>query len=98
MTTLTMQQWRVVYLVALGFSTAQIAASLGIKRGTARNHLGHIYGRLGLQSRHALICWAFALGWVCADTVAAALETDAAAVRKINRGLVRCRRGHAKKR
>jgi DNA-binding CsgD family transcriptional regulator len=95
MTSLTAQQWRIVYLVACGFSTAQIAASLRIRPGTARNHLTRIFSRLGLGSRHQLAVVAFAHGWVCADVIAAGLAADARQLRAINRGLAaRCRGGN----
>jgi DNA-binding CsgD family transcriptional regulator len=49
--TLTPRQHQVLVELARGASTEQIAASLGIARETARNHVRGLLGSLGVHSR-----------------------------------------------
>ena len=57
---LTHRQAEVLRLVALGSSTEQVAASLGIATATVRKHLEHVYDRLGVTSRTAAVATAWA--------------------------------------
>ncbi len=50
---LTVQERRVLRLVAAGLSNAQIAERLGIAPSTVRKHLEHVYPKLGVTNRHA---------------------------------------------
>lgn len=50
---LTVQERRVLRLVATGQSNAQVAARLGIAPSTVRKHLEHIYPKLGVTNRFA---------------------------------------------
>jgi DNA-binding CsgD family transcriptional regulator len=50
---LTVQERRVLRLVALGQSNAQIADRLGVAPATVRKHLEHIFPKLGVTSRLA---------------------------------------------
>ena len=47
----------VVRLVAGGLSNAEVAARLYISPRTVTTHLQHVYARLGLPSRTALVRW-----------------------------------------
>lgn len=57
---LTRRQAEVLRLVALGSSTEQVAATLGISTATVRKHLEHVYDRLGVSSRTAAVATAWA--------------------------------------
>jgi DNA-binding CsgD family transcriptional regulator len=50
---LTVQERRVLRLVAAGLSNAQVAERLGIAPSTVRKHLEHAYPKLGVTNRHA---------------------------------------------
>jgi DNA-binding CsgD family transcriptional regulator len=49
------RQARVAEMVALGYSDAKIAATLGITVNTVRTHLRHLYLRLGISTRAVLV-------------------------------------------
>lgn len=57
---LTRRQAEVLRLVALGSSTEQVAAALGISPATVRKHLEHVYDRLGVTSRTGAVATAWA--------------------------------------
>ncbi|MEO8836893.1 MAG: alpha/beta fold hydrolase [Caldimonas sp.] len=52
---LTPAETRVLDRVAAGLSNDQIAASLGISPKTVRNHINHVFGKLGVSSRSQAI-------------------------------------------
>nr|WP_256469070.1 AAA family ATPase [Conexibacter sp. DBS9H8] len=54
-TELTAQEQRVAGLAAEGLSNAQIAAVLQLSPRTVGHHLGHVYAKLGVSTRRALI-------------------------------------------
>jgi non-specific serine/threonine protein kinase len=55
---LTQRELEVAVLVARGMTNPQIAAELIITPGTASNHVKHILGRLGFESRVQIAAWA----------------------------------------
>jgi DNA-binding NarL/FixJ family response regulator len=60
---LTDREREVVALVARGMSNKHIAAALVISERTARTHVSHLLGKLGLESRMQLAIWAHANGF-----------------------------------
>jgi DNA-binding NarL/FixJ family response regulator len=65
--TITMRERDVVALVAKGHSNKAIAAALYISERTARTHVSHLLGKLGLASRIQLAIWAHANGFPLAS-------------------------------
>lgn len=57
---LTVRQWELLRLVALGHTNTQIARALGVAEGTVRKHMENIHQRLGVNSRAAAVASAFA--------------------------------------
>ena len=55
---LTQREREVAHLAARGLTNREIAAALGLAEGTARVHVEHILGKLGLHSRAQLAAWA----------------------------------------
>jgi DNA-binding NarL/FixJ family response regulator len=55
---LTLREREVVALIAQGMSNDDIAAALFISERTARTHVSHLLGKLGLDSRIQLALWA----------------------------------------
>jgi DNA-binding CsgD family transcriptional regulator len=51
----TLQERRVLVLVATGMSNAEIAAQLFLSVGTVRKHLEHAYRKLGVHNRMAAV-------------------------------------------
>ena len=64
---LTPREREVVALVARGKSNKDIAAALYISERTARTHVSHLLGKLGLESRIQLAIWAHANGFPLAS-------------------------------
>jgi len=62
------RELQVVRLVADGFSNKEIADRLYISPRTVTTHLQHVYQRLGLASRTALIRWALDRGLASGNT------------------------------
>jgi DNA-binding NarL/FixJ family response regulator len=48
---LTEREWDVAHLLQEGLANKEIAARLGITARTVKNHLHHVYDKLGLHSR-----------------------------------------------
>jgi DNA-binding NarL/FixJ family response regulator len=65
---LTPREREVVALIAKGRSNRDIAAALFISERTARTHVSHLLGKLGLESRIQLAIWAHDNGFPLAST------------------------------
>lgn len=52
------REGEVLKLLALGLSNKEIAQSLGISYVTAKEHIQHIFGKVGLNDRTQLALWA----------------------------------------
>jgi DNA-binding CsgD family transcriptional regulator len=65
---LSERELQVVRLVAAGLSNAEIAGRLFISPRTVTTHLQHVYSRLALPSRTALIRWVLERGLAAEDT------------------------------
>lgn len=61
---LTPREREVTTYVARGYSYKETAAALGISVKTMENHMGHIFAKLGLASRHELTWLAFETGFL----------------------------------
>ena len=61
---LTRRELEVVHLVARGLSNKAIGKRLSISEGTVKAHVHHIYAKLKLASRVALLLHAREKGWV----------------------------------
>jgi LuxR family maltose regulon positive regulatory protein len=59
---LSERELEVLYLIAAGFSNAEIANKLVIARGTVKRHTNNIYGKLGVQSRTQAVARSRELG------------------------------------
>jgi DNA-binding CsgD family transcriptional regulator len=59
---LTLRQYELMRLVAMGLSSRQIARQLGISEGTVRKHLENVYQRLGVPNRAAAVATTFPHG------------------------------------
>lgn len=55
MSVFTKKERKIVEALLLGDSTAEIAEKLGVSRSTIENHLSHIYDKIGVKSKEALI-------------------------------------------
>ena len=64
---LTAREREVVALIARGRSNRDVAAALYISERTARTHVSHLLGKLGLESRIQLAIWAHANGFPSAS-------------------------------
>ncbi|MGW2197873.1 response regulator transcription factor, partial [Streptosporangium sp. NPDC001682] len=60
--TLSAREREVLVLVAKGTSNREIAAVLFISEATAKTHLTHIYGKLGVKDRAAAVAVAYERG------------------------------------
>jgi DNA-binding NarL/FixJ family response regulator len=59
---LTPREWQVFRLLALGCSTAEVAAALDIARKTVSAHRSHLLNKLRLKNNAHLACLAVELG------------------------------------
>ena len=51
---LTPREGQVLSLVERGFTNGEIAMELGIRLGTVKIHLKHLYGKIGVRGRYHL--------------------------------------------
>lgn len=63
--TLTTREHELLELLAQGRDNAQIAASLGLSDKTVRNHLSHVFAKLGVDHRGRAIVMAREAGFGC---------------------------------
>jgi DNA-binding NarL/FixJ family response regulator len=61
---LTPKEREVVNLIARGYSYRETASRLGISVKTLENHMGHIFAKLSVASRHELAALAYEQGYV----------------------------------
>ncbi len=61
---LSARETEVLTLAASGLTYKEIAMQLGISTRTARNHLAHIYGKLGIHDRAQATLHAARMGLV----------------------------------
>lgn len=66
---LTPREREVTELIARGYTYRECAARLGMSVKTLENHMGHIFGKLEVQSRHELTSWAYERGFFRPDEV-----------------------------
>lgn len=66
---LTPREREVTTLVARGYSYKETAATLSMSVKTLENHIGHIFAKLGLASRHELTHLAYETGFLRPDGV-----------------------------
>lgn len=64
---LTPKEREVVTLIARGFKYREVAEELGISVKTLETHMAHIFGKLGVASRHEVTRIAFETGFVDPD-------------------------------
>ncbi len=60
----TARELEVTTLLAQGLSNRDIAGALFISEHTVRNHLGHVFSKLGVSSRTQAVVRAGQLGWL----------------------------------
>jgi DNA-binding NarL/FixJ family response regulator len=60
----TARELEVTSLLAQGLSNREIAGALFISEHTVRNHLGHVFSKLGVSSRTQAVVRAGQLGWL----------------------------------
>lgn len=60
----TARELEVTTLLAQGMSNREIAGALFISEHTVRNHLGHVFSKLGVSSRTQAVVRAGQLGWL----------------------------------
>ncbi|MEU8327649.1 LuxR C-terminal-related transcriptional regulator [Micromonospora sp. NPDC048839] len=61
---LTSRETEVLTLTAAGAPVAEVAVSLGLSRGTVRNHLGRIARKVGARTRVEAVRMAGEAGWI----------------------------------
>lgn len=61
---LTARELEVVTLLARGMTNREIAGELFISEHTVRNHVGHLFAKLGVSSRTQAVLRAGELGWL----------------------------------
>jgi DNA-binding CsgD family transcriptional regulator len=61
---LSKREAQTLALLARGLDTAQIAGELGVKRVTARNHVGRLLDRLGVRTRLQAVVAGYRLGLI----------------------------------
>ncbi|MFI5779958.1 response regulator transcription factor [Nocardia sp. NPDC051570] len=61
---LTAREREVLRMIALGFSTAEVAGTLCRSRATIKSHISHLLAKLGVQDRGQAIVLAYRVGLV----------------------------------
>jgi DNA-binding NarL/FixJ family response regulator len=64
---LTQRELQILSMLARGMAAKEIARSVHISEKTVRNHLSHIYSKLGIFDRSQLILWAIRKGLASLD-------------------------------
>jgi DNA-binding NarL/FixJ family response regulator len=64
---LTQRELQILSMLARGMAAKEIARSVRISEKTVRNHLSHIYSKLGIFDRSQLILWAIKKGLATMD-------------------------------
>lgn len=65
---LSRAEQEILRMLGQAHSIATIAATRGISKKTVRNHVAHIYRKLGLRSRTEVVLWAAKMGLVQPQT------------------------------
>jgi DNA-binding NarL/FixJ family response regulator len=73
--TLTPREVEVLEMIALGYTSRQMGSRLGIAERTVTTHIGHLYMKLGVQSRVQALHCAAELGVVDLDPLAGGRRT-----------------------
>lgn len=76
---LTPREAEVLRLLVAGVTAKEMAQVLGISPETVKDHLGSLYGKLGVNDRVAAIGAARRFGWVVLDEIHAATWRDTGA-------------------
>lgn len=64
MSTLTPTQCAIVKAILAGNThTKQLVRLLGVKPGTVRSHMNHIFDRVQVNDKAQLVLWAWRNGW-----------------------------------
>jgi len=74
--TLTPREAEVIRLLCSGLATKEIAAELGIAPETAKDYIGRVYAKLGVNDRVSAANAARWLGWVVLDEIRVTGQTD----------------------
>ena len=64
---LTQRELQILSMLARGMAAKEIARAVHISEKTVRNHLSHIYSKLGIFDRSQLILWAIKKGLATMD-------------------------------
>jgi len=64
---LTQRELQILSMLARGMAAKEVARSVHISEKTVRNHLSHIYSKLGIFDRSQLILWAIRKGLASAE-------------------------------
>lgn len=59
---LSVREWEVLKLVGKGLTNPDIAELIFISEGTVKNHVSHIYEKLGFRTRAEAVAWAWEHG------------------------------------
>ena len=57
--TLSVRELEILRLIARGQDNPSIASHLGVSEGTVKNHVTHLYDKLGVRSRAEAVVWAW---------------------------------------
>ena len=59
---LSAREWEVLKLVGKGMTNPEISETIFISEGTVKNHVSHIYEKLGFRTRAEAVAWAWEHG------------------------------------